>query len=133
MSSTRRIVEAGLLVGAGGFLGSVLRYSANVLIARLAGNPPFPWATLGVNVTGCFLIGVAAGMIEAREALPGGFRIFFMVGLLGGLTTFSAFGFETVELLETGRRPMAFWNVALNLFLGLSAVWAGNLLGRLAW
>lgn len=103
-----------------------------MLLSRLAGNPLFPWATLAVNVAGCFLIGLAAGVIEGREALPGGTRIFLMVGVLGGLTTFSAFGFETVELLETGRRQMAFANVTLNLGLGLGAVWTGTLLGRMA-
>lgn len=113
-----------LLVGAGGCAGSVLRYAAGLACARLTGAPT-PWATGFVNVTGCFLI----GLLAARGLSPE-WRAFALVGVLGGYTTFSTFGYETLVLLERGRPGLALANAAGQVVLGLLAVSAGASVAR---
>jgi CrcB protein len=117
-----------LLVALGGAAGAVLRY----LVARAVGAAAFPWATLCVNVVGCFGIGLglawlqrasAAGAVAPERAAD--LRLFVVVGLLGGLTTFSAFGQETVALLRSGALGSAAASIVLNLGLGLAAVVLG--------
>ena len=113
-----------LLVGAGGMLGSLLRYWVGSAVqARL--SPAFPYGTLSVNLIGCAAIGALAAWMSARETPPTELRLFAVVGILGGFTTFSAFGWETFALLREGSLQRAFANVALQLVLGLAAVWAG--------
>ncbi len=118
-----------LLVGAGGFVGSVLRYAVGGLVQRLAG-PWFPAGTLAVNVLGCLLIGFLGGVFETRGALGAPARLFLFIGLLGGFTTFSSFGYETLALVRDAAWLRAGANVALNVVLGLAAVWGGLWLGR---
>ena len=118
-----------LLVALGGALGSCLRYAANLFTHR-AGTPPFPYATFFVNVTGCFLIGLLAVACDERAWLGPNARVFLLVGVLGGYTTFSSFGYETVTLASQGATAAAFANVAGQVVLGLAAVWAGMALGR---
>lgn len=113
-----------LLVGMGGFAGSVLRYAAGLAGARLAGAPA-PWATAMVNVTGCFAVGLLAS-----RALSPEWRAFAVVGVLGGYTTFSAFGYETFALIEGGRPGLACANAAGQVVLGLLAVFAGVMVAR---
>ncbi len=113
-----------LLVALGGALGSVARYAVSTLAAS-AGAARFPLGTLLVNVAGCLAIGAFLGAAQSREWLLGPARLFVVVGLLGGFTTYSAFGWETYALArERGAGPAAL-NVALQLALGLGAVWAG--------
>lgn len=121
-----------LLAGLGGCLGAMGRYGLSTLTQRWAGSPLFPVGTLTVNVLGCFLIGLLAGISEVRGPMVQHLRMFLIAGLLGGFTTFSAFGFETVELLRVGRVGAALLNVGLQLAVGLSAVWLGLSLGRLS-
>jgi fluoride exporter len=122
------VVARMLLVGAGGFLGAVLRYVVGVLALR-ALPPTFPFGTFFVNVSGCFAIGVLGALFEDR-AVPLGPRLFWMAGVLGGYTTFSTFGYETVSLLGYGSTAAAWANVAGQVLLGLCAVWAGAALVR---
>lgn len=117
-----------LLVGAGGFLGSGLRYSMSLAVQRILPTASFPWATLAVNVIGCLLIGLLVGW---RPPLEPGARLFISFGLLGGFTTYSAFALDTLLLGQQGNYMLAFGNVGLQLLLGLSAVWVGMLVGRL--
>ncbi len=119
-----------LLVGAGGFVGSILRYSLGGLVQRVPGVSLFPAGTLFVNVVGCFLIGALAGVGESRGAMGSPARLFLMIGVLGGFTTFSSFGYETLALAREAEWLRAFSNVGLNVMLGLVAVWAGFALGR---
>ena len=103
------------------------RYLAGHLAQRLFGTS-FPWGTLAVNISGCFLIGLACGLLQTEEASPP--RLFIIVGVLGGFTTFSAFGYETMDLLkENGAGPAAA-NVGLQIAAGLSAVWLGQALSK---
>lgn len=114
-----------LLAGVGGFMGSVARYWLSGVAQRLA-NGRFPAGTLAVNVIGCFAIGALAYMFEDRQLLSPNARVFLIVGILGGFTTFSAFGNETFELLRDGNFPLVFWNISSNVVLGLLAVWGGR-------
>jgi len=119
-----------LLVGAGGFLGSVLRYLTAGLAHRIVPASFFPVGTLAANVIGCFAIGALAGAAEARGVLGAQTRLFLMIGLLGGYTTFSTFGFETFALTRDGEAIKAIANVLLSVVLGLAAVWIGYGIAR---
>jgi CrcB protein len=115
-----------LLIAFGGALGSLARYGLSEALAR-AWGPAFPWGTLIVNVTGCLLIGAAAGgsWNEARLIESPLVRQFFMVGICGGYTTFSAFSLQTVAMLQAGDAARAGAYVAASLFTCLLATWAG--------
>jgi len=110
-----------LLVGIGGGAGSVLRYAIGLALA----GATFPYATLIVNVVGCFFIGLAMASVERTPLLAPDLRLLLVVGFLGGFTTFSAFGYESVALFKTNA-TLAALNVAANIFLGLAAVLAGR-------
>ena len=114
-----------LLVGAGGFIGSIARYllSGWVLHHTLGGK--FPWSTFVVNVLGCLLIGVLSGMIERLEWFTPQTRLLLLTGLLGGFTTFSAFGLETVFLLRRGEVLIAVAYALSSVAVCVTAVWVG--------
>ena len=119
-----------LAIAVGGALGSVARHGVNVLIHHRWPLMRFPLATLVVNIAGCLIIGVLAGLvISERITLRFYWREFLFVGLLGGFTTFSTFGLDTLTLMRTHSAPAAMWNVAGHVALGLLAVQAGLLLG----
>jgi CrcB protein len=118
-------VKQSLLVGAGGFLGAVLRFQLAGAVFRLVPEWRFPLGTVLVNVTGCMAAGVLAGLIEKHDALGGQARLFLLVGVLGGYTTFSAFSLETVLLLQKGQLAAAVLNVLVSVLAGLGALWAG--------
>lgn len=113
-----------LLVGLGGSLGSMLRYAVT-LAARRASSHPFPLQTLWVNVGGCLLIGLIGGLCEHRNLFGHEARLIILVGLFGGFTTFSTFGYETLSLWRGQQPLLAFSNVALHVTLSLFAVWGG--------
>lgn len=118
-----------LLVAAGGAVGAALRYLLGGWIGFRLG-PEFPWGTFIVNVSGCLLIGAMLGLVE-RSALPGEVRLFLVVGVLGGYTTFSTFGYETFKLLEGGELLPAALNAFGQLGLVLVAVYLGLVTARL--
>jgi CrcB protein len=118
-----------LLVAAGGAIGAALRYLLGGWISSRLG-PDFPWGTFIVNVSGCLLIGTVLGLVE-RGALPGAARLFVAVGMLGGYTTFSTFGYETLRLLEGGELLSAALNAFGQLGLGLVAVYLGLVAARI--
>lgn len=119
-----------LLTGLGGFFGAMGRHGLSGLSQRLAGSPFFPLGTLVVNVLGCLAIGLLAGVAESRGAFTPERQAFLLTGLLGGFTTWSAFGFESVQLLRSGHAALAATNVLLQLVVGFAAVFAGLALGR---
>ena len=114
-----------LLVGIGGFFGAVMRYLVSGWVQDIFSTPSFPYGTLTVNVTGCLLIGLLAGLSENRNLLGPETRALVLIGVLGGFTTFSAFSYESLELLRAGESMAAFSNVGLQVCLGLAAVWVG--------
>jgi CrcB protein len=118
-------------VGAGGFLGSILRYVLSGWVHRILDNPWFPYGTLAVNVTGSLVIGFLAGLADSRSLFSSEARLFVFIGLLGGFTTFSSLTIETFSLARSAQLLAAAMNLALQIFLGLLAVWLGNLLARL--
>ena len=121
----RPVLKDVMWVGAGGAVGSALRY----LVWRAVGTSGgFPWATVFVNVTGSFLLGLLAGVYAGRVGPTMRVAVFF--GFLGGYTTFSTFTSETVVLARTGSAVGAFGNVAVSLVAGLAAALAGVLLGE---
>ena len=113
-----------LLVGAGGFLGSVLRYGMYGLVSRLP-LAAFPYGTLAANLLGCLAIGLLAGLAESRNLIGPDMRLFLFVGLLGGFTTYSAFGYEIFALLRDGEHLRSAAFVLAHLLVGVGAVWLG--------
>ena len=120
-----------ILVGIGGFIGSVFRFLLSGFVHRLVPLSEFPFGTLAVNVAGCLLIGLLNGLAETRQVIGPELRLFLMIGMLGGFTTFSAFGYETLELIRDAEVSRAMGNVFLQVLLGLVAVWLGDMLGRI--
>jgi fluoride exporter len=118
-----------LVVGLGGFCGAIGRYALSGWAQRLSGSE-FPWGTWTVNVVGCLAIGSLMGLTDTRLALPPEARLFLGIGLLGSLTTFSTFGYETIELLRGSQLGLAVGNAAANLIVGCGAVYIGRILVR---
>jgi CrcB protein len=114
-----------LLVGSGGFVGALLRYGLSGLVHRQVPLSTFPYGTLAVNLVGCLAIGVFVGLVESRQLFGPEVRTFALIGLLGGFTTFSTFGFETFALVRDGENLRAAANVGLQVVLGLGLVWLG--------
>lgn len=114
-------------VAVGGALGSVARYLMAVAVQSAC--PAFkPAGTMAVNVLGCLVIGAAMNWIVKHNAVGSPVHLWLVTGVLGGFTTFSAFGYETVGLLQEKQVALALWNVTGNLVLGLPAVFLGHLL-----
>ena len=119
-----------LLVACGGAIGSLSRYGIGVAAAKAFGKG-FPWGTLIVNVAGCFAMGIVLSIIAGLEdhstkGSPVAFwRYAVAIGFLGGLTTFSSFGGDTMRELQGGQPGIAFANVIANVVLSLAAVWGG--------
>lgn len=122
-----------LLVGLGGALGSALRYGLGGLIGRLKAGWTFPLETLLINVSGCLAIGLLAGLGEARGVFSPAARAFLFVGVLGGYTTFSTFGYESFQLLRDGQWQAAILSTSLQVVLGIGGVWLGHAIARSAW
>jgi CrcB protein len=119
-----------LLLFLGGGLGAVLRYELAGWVQGAAG-PSWPWGTFAVNAAGCFAIGWLATWIDEHGGGSAALRLFLVPGLLGGFTTFSAFGLETWRLLEQGALGPATGNVLASVGVCLAAVAAGVVVGRL--
>lgn len=118
-----------LMVGVGGFAGTLARYSVAVILHRV-GATAFPYATLIVNLTGCALIGFVYVIADERQWISPAARLFLTVGVLGGFTTFSAFGQETWTLVRVGKPGLAMFYTGLSVVVGVLAVWAGSAVGR---
>lgn len=114
-----------LLVGAGGAVGAMARHAMSGALLAASTQARFPVGTLAVNVLGCALIGVFAAMAEALPGLNGPARLLLVTGVLGGFTTFSAFGLETMLMLRRGDAAFATMYVIASVMLGLAAVWLG--------
>ena len=118
-----------LMVMLGAALGGLARYMVGTaLMQRFTGR--FPLGTLVVNVTGCFLIGILMTTFTERGDPHPNLRLLLVVGVLGGYTTFSSFGWETFQAVDEGSRWIGFANVALSVVLGYLAVMGGAWLMR---
>ncbi len=114
-----------VLVGAGGFVGTLLRYGVGGIVQRQLPLATFPYGTLLVNLLGCLVIGGLAGLIDTRQVFSPEARVFALIGLLGGFTTYSTFGYETFAMLRDAEHLRAGANVALHVILGIGCVWLG--------
>ncbi len=124
-----------LLVALGGGLGASARYGVSLWTAKRDAEgsfipASFPLATFLVNLIGCFAIGFVVVWLESRGESETNLRYFLIAGLLGGFTTFSAFGSETFALLRTGSHGLACANAFGQLALGVLGVWLGATLAR---
>ena len=122
-----------LLVGIGGFIGSLFRYWISGMVQNISGSISFAFGTLAVNTIGCFIIGFFAYLIEARSMLTSEIRAFVLVGLLGAFTTFSTFGNETYNHIVESKFHLVLINIGAHVFLGLSAVYLGRLMSFMIW
>jgi CrcB protein len=120
-----------LLVGLAGLAGTLVRYWLSGAVARRYGEA-FPAGTLAVNLLGCFAAGLLFQLMQERGAFSETARAAVFVGLLGGFTTFSAYGLQTFELLREGRAGAAALNVVASNLLGVLMVFAGYGLAKLA-
>ena len=120
-----------LLVAIGGALGAVARYGAGLTMARLCGTGGWPWGTFAVNLIGGLLIGLVTGWIAFKaQAGSESVRLFAVVGVLGGFTTFSAFSLELVQMLERREMAMAAGYALASVFLSVVAVFVGLIIMR---
>jgi CrcB protein len=118
-----------LIVGLGGFLGAALRYVISGATSKYFGD--FPIGTLIVNVVGGLLIGFIMEASTSLWPVPVNLRIFLTTGILGGLTTFSTFSYETISFVCDGEYLMGGLNAGLNLFFALFACWIGRVIAQM--
>ena len=124
------MIKTLLLIGTGGFLGSISRFLASRFIQE---HLPvvFPWGTFFVNISGCFLIGLIYGLSERSSLLTSGWKMFLAVGFCGGFTTFSTFANENLALLRDGDFFHFLIYTGLSVILGITATFLGVLITRL--
>jgi CrcB protein len=118
-------VKSILLVALGGAIGSVARFKLSGWVLHQTPNWRFPAGTVLVNIVGCLIAGLLAGMAVKQDVFTPEARVFLFTGLLGGFTTFSAFGLETLLLLKRGEAGVAIANIVLSIAIGLLAAWLG--------
>jgi CrcB protein len=114
-----------LLVGLGGAVGAITRYKLGGLVLHHTEGWRFPFSTFVVNVSGCLIAGILAGLAEKHDFFTGDARLFLFTGLLGGFTTFSAFGLETVTLFQRNLPFIALLNIVASVVCGVLSLWLG--------
>ncbi len=124
------MIKTLLLVGTGGFIGSISRFLASRYMQT---NFPsaFPFGTFFVNITGCFLIGLIYGLSERSALFSPGWKMFLTVGFCGGFTTFSTFANENLAMLRDGDFFRFFLYIGLSVFLGIAATFFGVLITKI--
>ena len=120
-----------MLIALGGSAGALSRYIVAGATQRLAGGS-FPLGTFVVNALGCLLFGLLWGLMEDRAAIGPQTRVMVLTGFMGAFTTFSTFAFESASLLRTGQWAYAFINIIGQNVLGLTCLFVGLMLARLA-
>ncbi|MCF8363415.1 MAG: fluoride efflux transporter CrcB [Prolixibacteraceae bacterium] len=113
-----------LIVGTGGFLGSVSRYLGQVAVEKVM-HSSFPWGTFAVNILGSFIIGILYALAEKGNLLSVEWRLFLTVGFCGGFTTFSTFAYNNLTLLKDQAIGMLLLNTLGSVILGILMVYAG--------
>lgn len=126
------MVKQLLLVGLGGGIGSMLRFLVSVVTNRFI-QGSFPWPTLFVNLSGCFLIGILAGIFTQPSYADSNMRFTLITGFCGGYTTFSAFANENLLLVENQHIVMAIGYTLLSVVLGVALVWVGMWISQAAY
>jgi CrcB protein len=118
-----------VMVGVGGFLGSILRFWLGSYIGSRMGTR-FPYGTFVINITGSFLIGLVYALMTARAQWSPNWRYLIPIGFIGGYTTFSSFEYETLLTLQAGQIGLGLLYVAGSVVVGFVAVWGGMVMGR---
>jgi fluoride exporter len=117
-------------VGLGGFIGACLRYIVSIYSPKLFGTQ-LPYGTLIVNVVGGILIGLIMELSLTTDLISPNLRLFLTTGMMGGLTTFSTFSYETVALFSEGSYILAMLNTGLNIFLSMTGVVVGKFISQI--
>ncbi|MGB6668705.1 MAG: fluoride efflux transporter CrcB [Candidatus Acidiferrum sp.] len=120
-----------LMVGIGGFLGSIARFWLGGYIGAKMGTR-FPYGTMVINCTGCFLIGFIVTLMAERTHWSPNWRYLIPIGFIGAYTTFSTFEYETFRAMQEGDILIAFLNVMISVIVGFFLVWLGVIAGRLS-
>jgi len=120
-------------VGLGGALGSISRYLLGTWVQSISKSIDFPYGTLAVNLIGCFVIGFLSQLAETRGVFTSESRALVFIGILGGFTTFSSFGNDTINLIREGELINGLLNVGTNVVFGLALVWLGRMTAYLIW
>ena len=118
-----------LIVGTGGFIGSVMRYLVQVFVEKGLATT-FPWGTFIANIAGSFIIGIVFAFAEKGNLINSEWRLFLAVGICGGFTTFSSFAYNNLTMLKENSFGQLFLNVGGSLFFGILAVYLGIILVR---
>lgn len=121
-----------MLVALGGAIGSVARFKLSGLVLRYSLDWRFPFPTFTVNIIGCLVIGILAGLASREGFISADMRVLLFTGLVGGFTTFSAFGLETMVLLREGHIGIAAAYVVASIVVGLAVMWLGFELAKIA-
>ncbi len=123
------MIKSILIVGFGGGIGSILRYLTTFYAAKFF-PLKFPIGTFAVNFLGCFLVGLLLGYFEKNNLVNSDLKLLFVTGFCGGYTTFSAFGYENINLFQSNNTLLAFAYIGASLIFGLLAVWLGLFLAK---
>jgi CrcB protein len=118
-----------LIVGIGGFIGSILRFWLATYIGQRMGTR-FPYGTFLVNVTGSFLVGFVMAVLTEKTQLSPNWRYLIPIGFIGGYTTFSTFEYETLRAVQDGQFTIGTLNVVLSIVVGFLMVWTGAIVGK---
>lgn len=118
-----------ILVGSGGFIGSVLRYLVQIFVEKGLATT-FPWGTFIANISGSFIIGIVFALAEKGSLMNAEWRIFLAVGICGGFTTFSSFAYNNLTMIKENSIGQLLFNVGGSLFFGILAVYLGIILVR---
>ncbi len=121
------------IIGAGGFVGAVLRFLVSSWAQTRSGSILFPFGTMTVNMIGCLVIGFLTYLVETRSLFSMETRSFVLIGFLGAFTTFSTFGNETLGLIRDSRLDLAAFNAGFQVIVGVAMVWLGRILASLLW
>lgn len=121
------------IIGAGGFIGAILRYLISGWVQERSGSVLFPYGTMSVNLIGCFIIGFLTLLVETRAMLTVEMRSLLLIGLLGSFTTFSTFGNESLTLIREGRMDLAALNAGVQVIVGVAMVWGGRVAASFIW
>jgi CrcB protein len=119
-----------LWVGLGGALGSIARYAAGIWVYEWLGTR-FPYGTFLINISGCFIIGLALTVLDSHMTLPHEWRLAIPIGFVGAYTTFSTFEYETLRAFQNGQASTAVLYLGVSIIVGFAAVWLGTVTGQL--
>lgn len=117
-----------LIVGLGGFFGAISRYKLGGVILHHTVNHKFPYSTFAINLLGCFLIGLLAGLAEKHHLINMQLKLLIITGFLGGFTTFSSFSLESIYLIKRGYILITLLYGFLSLIFGVLLAYLGDLL-----